>query len=388
MSITKGKQNRRSWRILVGTSLTILGLLILHFVAEVPPLSNKLDTLVTHPTFLNHTIALPFDAEEHNSYSLLTRWVTGHFSWMNWSEETLEEGERSYSLLPPMPQPVNPSTSSSTTESEPQQEEPVGDSGGGDWVQKTMTAGGNHVQVGEIYVANSGKVSVENATVPAMSPVIMDGGNAPEILIYHSHGTESYTPTAGFEYVESDPFRTTDEGRNILVVGAAMAEVFRQAGYSVIHDTNFHDYPDYNSSYSNSSKTLSTYLQQYPSIKLIFDVHRDALADSNGTPYQLVSQQNGTDVAQVMLVVGSNGDGYEHPNWRENFALALSIQEGLLEYGDLARPLTLRSSRFNQHLSTGALLLEIGGHGNTLEQAIDGGVLFAESVVKTLGNLE
>ena len=74
-----------------------------------------------------------------------------------------------------------------------------------------------------------------------------------------------------------------------------------------------------------------------------------------------------------MLVVGSNDSGMEHPNWRENLALAVKLQLELTrDWGQLARPITLRSSRYNQHLSPGSLLVEVGGHGNTLQEPSPG----------------
>lgn len=368
------------WKKYVGIVLLCIGVWVFPFTIP----SNYFTALLDNPTFLQNSLSasLRNTAQKDTNTSPLTDFVLRRWSFLQLTTTPINEpdvSERVVTLLPATPQPV--------PNKEVQEEEIPSDSATGDWILKTMLPTGTHVKVGDIYVANSGKVSVENTTIPTVSPITLEQyTEEPQILIYHSHGTESYTPTTGYEYEESDPFRTLEEGRNIITVGEGMAEVFENAGYAVIHDKTLHDYPDYNASYGNSSVTLQTYLAQYPSIELIFDVHRDALEGTDGTPYQLVSQQGEDLVAQVMLVVGSNGDGYTHDNWRENFDLALTLQQGLLEYGDFARPVTLRSSRFNQHLSTGALLLEIGGHGNTLEQAVAAGILFAESVVNTLEN--
>ena len=79
----------------------------------------------------------------------------------------------------------------------------------------------------------------------------------------------------------------------------------------------------------------------------------------------------------------------EHPNWRENLALAVKLQLELTrDWGQLARPIPLRSSRYNQHLSPGSLLVEVGGHGNTLQEAIAGARLFAQSVGQVLKTME
>jgi stage II sporulation protein P len=130
-------------------------------------------------------------------------------------------------------------------------------------------------------------------------------------------------------------------------------------------------------------------LAQYPSIRFILDVHRDALISQDGAAYKLVAQEGEQKVAQVMFVVGSSDGSTDHPNWRENLGLAIHLQSSLTQrYDELARPITLRSSRFNQHLSTGSLLVEVGGHGNTLEEAVEGGKLFARTVGAALKDMK
>ena len=163
-------------------------------------------------------------------------------------------------------------------------------------------------------------------------------------------------------------------------VGKEMAEIFEEAGIEVVHDTTLYDYPSYNEAYNRSSAGVAHWLEEYPSIQLVLDVHRDALAASDGTIYKTVA---GTvdNCAQVMMVMGSDAMGQEHPNWRVNLSLATSIQKALADkWSTLARPLVLRTSRFNQHQSTGEILLEVGTHGNTLQEAITAARLFARTV--------
>ena len=189
-------------------------------------------------------------------------------------------------------------------------------------------------------------------------------------------------------YQESDPYRTTDCTHNIVRVGEEMAAVFRQQGFEVIHDTNLYDYPSYNDSYVNSKAAVKKWLEKYPSIQIILDVHRDALAGSDGTIYKLVSEEQGQKVAQTMLVVGTNVGGANHPAWCDNLALAVALQEKLMaDYETLARPIVLRNSSYNQQLLPGYLLVEVGGHGNTLTEAIQGGKLFAQSTGQALKSL-
>lgn len=210
----------------------------------------------------------------------------------------------------------------------------------------------------------------------------------PQILILHTHGSEAYTQSDGQVYQESDPYRTTDCQHNVVRVGEEMAAVFRQAGFEVIHDTNLYDYPAYNGAYDRSKAAVKEWLEKYPTIQIILDVHRDALVGNDGSIYKLVSQEDGGKVAQVMLVVGTDDGGANHPNWRDNLALAAAFQrEMAADYVSLARPVVLRSSSYNQQLSPGYLLVEVGGHGNTLTEAVAGARLFAQSVAQVLGGL-
>ena len=159
-----------------------------------------------------------------------------------------------------------------------------------------------------------------------------------------------------------------------------MAQVFRTQGFQVIHDTTLYDYPVYNGAYERSRKGVEQWLEQYPTIRLVLDVHRDALMTQEGAAYQFIANESENTVAQVMLVVGSDEGGAEHPNWRKNLALALDLQSTLKKrYHQLVRPMVLRSSRFNQHMSEGALLVEVGGHGNTLSQAVEAARMFAKT---------
>lgn len=210
-------------------------------------------------------------------------------------------------------------------------------------------------------------------------------GEGPQILIVHTHGSEAYSQTDGLTYQESDPYRTTDCSRNMVRVGEEMAQIFRENGFEVIHDTNLYDYPAYNGAYDRSGAAVKDWLAKYPTIKIILDVHRDALVGTDGSIYKLVSEENGEKVAQVMLVVGTDGSGASHPYWIDNLALAIRYQQELIsDYVSLARPVVLRNSRYNQNLSAGSLLVEVGGHGNTLTEALAGARLFAQSVSQVL----
>lgn len=217
------------------------------------------------------------------------------------------------------------------------------------------------------------------------------GGNSigPQILIIHTHATESYTKAGQDNYVESDPYRTTDDAHNVVRVGDEMAAAFAQAGLNVLHDRTLHDYPNYNGAYTRSRETVEQYLEAYPSISVVLDVHRDAIMGENNTIYKVVADGSVMDeCAQVMLVVGTQEGGGSHPEWRQNLAFAIALERQLnQDKPTLARPITLRKSHYNQQLSVGSLLVEVGAHGNTLQEAVNAARAFAESAAPVIKEL-
>lgn len=208
----------------------------------------------------------------------------------------------------------------------------------------------------------------------------------PQILILHTHGSEAYTPAEAESIVWSGEYRTTDSRYNVVRVGDEMAAAFAEAGVSVLHDRTLYDYPSYTGAYDRSLSAIQSYLTQYPSIQIILDIHRDAVADSGGRQYKVVSAlENGSTAAQLTLVVGSDGSGLTHPDWMENLRLAVALQNQVLaEHPTLMRPLLLRNSRYNQHAAAGSLLVEVGAAGNSPEEAALAGRLLAEQMVETL----
>lgn len=193
----------------------------------------------------------------------------------------------------------------------------------------------------------------------------------PAVLIIHTHATEAYTPTQGTQYAASGDYRTLDEHYNMVSVGEAVARILQEGGVTVLHDKTYHDYPAYNGSYNNARKTIAAYLQIYPSIRLVLDIHRDAIAAGNGGQLDTSAVVDGRQAAQVMIVIGSDASGNYHPNWRENLALALKLSAQLeRENPGITRPIHLRPERFNMDMTPGSLLIEIGGAGDTHQEAL------------------
>ncbi len=259
-------------------------------------------------------------------------------------------------------------------------------------VECTLTAGNadKYDSAAGVYIFNRTSQEVDVAAMAAATVNIELGDGAePQILIMHTHGSEAYAQQGGDVYTETDTARTTDESYNMIRVGDEMARIFTELGLQVLHDRSLYDYPVYSGSYDRSKEAVEGYLAKYPSIKIVLDIHRDALIAEDGTVYKAVTTIDGAKTAQVLLVIGSDDGGFEHPKWRENLTLAVKIQQAMNSlWPTLARPMTLRTSRFNQQLTTGSLLVEIGCHGNTLQEALAGARLFARAAGQVMLTLK
>ncbi|MDR0839653.1 MAG: stage II sporulation protein P [Oscillospiraceae bacterium] len=202
----------------------------------------------------------------------------------------------------------------------------------------------------------------------------------PSVLIIHTHSSEAYTKSPGESFEESDPYRTEDKEHSIIKVGDALAAALAARGLTVIHDRGLNDWPSYAGAYARSLVTAQDYLEKYPSISLVIDLHRDAISSADGSQFKTIADIDGDICSQVMLVVGTNGSGLTHPGWRENMKLALRLQyEMNRTYPTLARPITAAQHRYNQHVASGALLVEVGAAGNTLSESVAAARYFAEA---------
>ncbi len=212
----------------------------------------------------------------------------------------------------------------------------------------------------------------------------------PQVLIFHTHTTESYEMKDSGYYVKSASMRTRDPDKSVVRVGEAIAEQLRAANIGVIHDTTIHDDPNFSGAYTASAKTVSAILKKYPSIKIVIDVHRDSIQKDENTRLKPTATINGKKAAQVMLLASCDDDGKRnHPNWESNFALSLKVSQAIEKmYPGLTRPVYFKNGRFNHHLSKGAILLEMGSDGNTLEEAVYAGELVGKSLVPFLENLK
>lgn len=186
------------------------------------------------------------------------------------------------------------------------------------------------------------------------------------VIIFHTHTCESYTQTENCRYEESGNYRTTNLEYNVSKVGDELGKYLTNYGFNVIHNKTYHDYPSYNGSYGRSLKTVSDILSKNKA-NIIIDLHRDAMNDETYAPKVKIGDEY---VSQIMFVIGTDGSGLKHDNWKQNLEFAIKVQQkGNELYPGLFKPIILRNARYNQNLSSEAVIVEFGATGNTLEEA-------------------
>ena len=228
-----------------------------------------------------------------------------------------------------------------------------------------------YLSFGAGVIKNSTSLSDEEAQqyLEAENPIQIDS-DGPQVLIMHTHATESFEPYDADTYDTRHTWRTTDNTQNIVAAGEVMAEAIRSYGIEVLHDETQHDYPSYNGSYERSAVTVQDYLEKYPSIKVVLDVHRDAV-QRDTTLVKPVTEIDGRKAAQLMIIAGCDDGTMDMPNWSKNFRFAAGMQDAIeSRYPSLTRPVFFCYRKYNQDLTTGSLLIEIGSHGNTLEEVL------------------
>lgn len=222
----------------------------------------------------------------------------------------------------------------------------------------------------DIYNVTYSTVQIRNQTSFELTPemltpdITFDKSN---IVIFHTHTSESYTPSEAYPYVASGNFRTLDTNANVVGVGNELTSRLSQKNINVVHDTTFHDYPEYNGAYTRSLQTVQNILAS-TSADLVIDLHRDAIADSSYGPSVMIGEEK---AAQLMFVMGSSEGGLSHPNWINNLKIAVKIQEKANEmYPGLFKPILLSKYRYNEHLAKGSCIIEVGATGNTMEECL------------------
>ncbi|MBR2353435.1 MAG: stage II sporulation protein P [Clostridia bacterium] len=245
-------------------------------------------------------------------------------------------------------------------------------------------------EFGDAYINNATGLKPDTKKLLSMNlkdvPTLLsvNRGADPLVLILHTHGTEGYSENGAISFLDrgEDLARSSDPSQNVLAVGQVLAETLNRAGVNTLHCTVMHDQPQYKDSYRRSEETIRRYLKEYPSIRLVIDLHRDSVLKSGGELVRPVTLVDGEPTAQMMCVIGSNWNGGSYPNWEKNLALALKLRAEMNREGEnICRPVYLKGSTYNQELAPYSLLVEMGASGNSLEEAKRAAEKFAMALI-------
>ena len=250
----------------------------------------------------------------------------------------------------------------------------------------TITDGASENQQSKVHFSNRTDYTIDiNDYVAAKPKVSLKKTDEPQVLIVHTHATESYLSREASGIDGSTAKRSTSPDENMLAVGKRLISVLEEGGIACLHDTSLHDHPVYSGSYGRAADSIADYLKKYPSVKVVLDLHRDAVWKDDGTrlkPTVLVGEKK---AAQIMIISGTDKGGLEFDTWRDNLALAASLQyAGDRKYPGLLRPLNIAAARYNMHFTSGSLLLEFGSDVNTLDEALYSAELMGEILLEVL----
>lgn len=212
-------------------------------------------------------------------------------------------------------------------------------------------------------------IPIINATLSAPAVPNLSFTSDPQFVIYHTHDCEAYNMTTTSVYEEIGESRTDDDNYSIIRIGQELTyQMKQQFDIKGVQDTTSHEYPTLSTAYSRSLSTASAYAEAYDSIVLL-DIHRDAYTKNSWNPAYVVI--DGQKVARILIVIGK-GEGYnERGDYKQNLAFAKALTQALNRiHPQLARPVKIKDGRYNQHLSSKSLLIEVGHHKNTLDEAL------------------
>ena len=375
------KQGQGRWTRLLrrGTALflTTVTVWVLSLTADMGAAAETFRTLAESPAFVSAALRAELGSlpeEEGESLTFWERLALGQ-------SPTLSAGVgREAADAPEAPSP-SPSAGEPDDPEDPE-ELPAVTAAPEDIVGRTLlpTSGDGYDSAQGVYIENRPGLELDVAAMAQAELALDLPEEGPQVLIVHTHGSEAYTPDGADTYVATGECRTADKTKSVVRVGEEVAKVLTEMGLTVVHDTELYDYPAYNGSYDRSLAAVEHWLAQYPTIQVVLDIHRDALIGADGTVYKPITTINGESCAQVMLVMGSNAL-YDHPDWLGNLTLAVQVQKEMNTlWPTLARPIGLRENRYNQQTAPGAMLVEVGSHGNTLQEALAAARMFARAL--------
>lgn len=249
--------------------------------------------------------------------------------------------------------------------------------------EEPYQGGGTIISYGDLQIQSKIPSSVYSPNIEALlladSDLVIKDKSKPTILVYHSHTTEAYSLVDSGFYIKSDS-RSKNVAKNMVRVGDELVRYLEQAGFVVIHDREIHD-KDYNSSYDSSRETVEKYLEEYPSIEITIDVHRDDITYSNKTKVKPTIEINGKKAARMMLISGCEYNRVKNfPDWEYNLRFDLQVQSKVNQlYPQLMRPILFSERKYNMYETHNSFLLEIGTDANTLDEACYSARMFGKA---------
>ena len=254
--------------------------------------------------------------------------------------------------------------------------------------EEAYQGGGTIVSYGNLQIQTKIPKSFYSPDIKALlnqgSDLTIYDKSKPTVLIYHSHTTEAYSLLDTGYYISSDA-RSNNSARNMVRVGDDLAAYLEKQGFTVIHDRTIHD-KDYTKSYDNSRVTIEKYLEQYPSIEVTIDVHRDDITYSNKAKVKPTAKINGKKAARMMIISGCEYNRVKNfPDWEENLKFDLQVQNKVNElYPGLMRPILFSERKYNMYETHYSFLLEVGTDANTLDEACYSARLFGNALGQLL----
>src|SRR5574344_907803 len=197
----------------------------------------------------------------------------------------------------------------------------------------------------------------------------------PLIYIYNTHDEEAY-----FEQY-SQGYNITP---NVKMASYMLQEKLEDNGLlSIVETTSIsgilkeNDW-SYASSYKASRLLLDTALKTYPSLNYFIDIHRDSSLKEKTT-----LQYDNKNYAQMLFIVGM-----ENPNYEANLTMAQDLSKQLnASIANISKGIYKKEGPgvngvYNQDISSNALLIEIGGQENTIDEVANSINILADNLYK------
>ena len=374
--------------------LCVIGSAITYFTFA-PQINPYIEKMVGHATFFSTAMTMPYGAIQ----SLQDRFQGMYIE--NPIVETPLDSSSSVIPVPPdsssgtdMTQPTPSSTAPPPIEeplSPPRDTPPVIPKDyQGALVAKTITGvQGNQafLENETVWIRNYTNLTLDEIDEVLDTPaaIHVSPNDQPQVLVYHTHTTESYEKYDTTIYDTRNSWRDTDNTNNMTMVGNVLVAELEKNGINVIHDFEQHDFPAYNGAYDRSRMTIEEYLEEYPSIQITIDVHRDGIVGADDSVTKPVVEINGKKAAQLMIIAPCDDGSVGVPEWEENLRFANDIVSTVqMNYPSLCRPVFFAYRHYNLDLTPGSLLFEVGSNGNTLEEAMYTAQLVAKPLAQVI----